>query len=43
MNRAKLGLSFDAQNFTYTQFTLAGVPVTNTYALFGGLTATAIF
>jgi hypothetical protein len=43
MTSAKLGLTFDVQDFNYTQFTLGGTPVTGTMAIFGGLTATAIF
>ena len=43
MSRLKLGLSFDVQNFNYSQFTLGGTPVTNTFAYFGGFTVSAIF
>ena len=43
MSRLKIGASFDMQNFNYSQFTLGGTPVTNTYAYFGGLSLSAIF
>ncbi len=37
MTRLKVGVSFDMQGFTYSQFTLGGVPVGNAYAYLGGL------
>lgn len=43
MSRLKVGASFDLQNFYYSQFTLGGTPVTNTFAYFGGLELSAIF
>jgi len=43
MTRFKVGLSFDVENFTYTQFTLGGVPIGNAYAYFGGLSINALF
>jgi hypothetical protein len=43
MTSLKLGLSFDTQEFDYSQFTLGGTPVRNTFAFLGGLSATAIF
>jgi hypothetical protein len=43
MSRLKIGASFDIQNFNYSQFTLGGVPVANTYAYFGGLSLSAAF
>ncbi len=43
MNRLKLGLSFDYQQFNYSQYTLAGTPVANAYVLLGGLSVSAIF
>jgi hypothetical protein len=43
MTQLKFGLSFDIQDFDYSQFTLGGTPVTNTFEFMGGLSATALF
>jgi hypothetical protein len=41
--RLKFGLSFDFESFSYSQYTLGGVPVANAFAYFGGFTAAALF
>jgi hypothetical protein len=43
MSRLKIGMSFDMQDFNYSQYTLGGTPVIDTYAYFGGLSLSAIF
>ncbi len=43
MTSLKVGLSFDIEDFDYSQFTLGGTPVINTFAFLGGLSASAIF
>jgi hypothetical protein len=43
MTQLKLGLSFDIEDFSYSQFTLAGEPVVTTYALLGSFSLTALF
>jgi hypothetical protein len=43
MTRFKVGVSFDVQNFNYSQFTLGGTPLGNTFAYFGGLDLNALF
>jgi hypothetical protein len=42
MTRLKVGLSFDMQGFTYSQFTLGGTPIGNAYSYFGGLSLSAL-
>jgi hypothetical protein len=43
MTQLKVGLSFDIQDFDYSQYTLGGVPVVNTFAFLGGAQLTALF
>jgi hypothetical protein len=43
MSRIKLGLSFDFQDFNYSQFTLGGTPIGSAFAYFGGFSASFIF
>jgi hypothetical protein len=43
MTRLKVGASFDMQGFNYSQFTLGGASVGNSYAYFGGFTLSALF